>query len=174
MSSKALIRVLKLSAPHGIRGELKAFCLLEDPSFLKKGVLLEDERGASYTLEAVRGASKDRLIVKLSGIDTPEAGKLHQTKVLYGSKDLLPDLGEDDGYYYHTLEGLEARILETGQSLRVVRVENFGAGDILVLAANGSLEEVMVPFHKDAVPMVAVDKGYLEVHSAFVLTSKGD
>lgn len=174
MSSSTLIRVLKLSTPHGIRGELKAFCLLEDPSLLKKGLVLEDEKGTPYTLEMVRSASKGRLILKLEGLGTPEAAKAYQGLVLYGPEDLLPPLDEDDGFYYHSLEGLEARVLGNAHTFRVTRVENYGASDILVLEDTSTQENFMVPFQTLAVPTVNVEEGYLEVDPAFLISEKGE
>lgn len=165
---------MKLSTPHGIRGELKAFCLLEDPSLLKKGLVLEDEKGKPYTLEAVRAASKGRLILKLEGLLTPEAAKAYQGLVLYGPEDLLPPLDEDEGFYYHSLEGLEARVLGDARAFRVARVENYGASDILVLEEANSQESFMVPFQTLAVPTVNLDEGYLEVDPAFLVSEKGE
>lgn len=165
---------MKLSAPHGIRGELKAFCLLEDSSLLKKGLVLQDEKGTPYTLEMVRVASKGRLILKLEGLTTPEAAKAYQGLVLYGSQDLLPPLDEEEGFYYHSLEGLEARVVGGVRTFRVVRVENYGASDILVLEDTSTQEEFMVPFQTLAVPTVNLDEGYLEVDPAFLVSEKGE
>ena len=65
---------------HGVRGEVKILCWLDDPE-----MLCEFDRcridGKEYTMEQVR-VQKTCNIVKLSGIDTMEAAMLMRGKTL--------------------------------------------------------------------------------------------
>ena len=65
---------------HGVRGEVKVLCWLDDPE-----MLCEFDRcridGKEYTMEQVR-VQKTCNLVKLSGIDTMEAAMLMRGKTL--------------------------------------------------------------------------------------------
>ena len=65
---------------HGVRGEVKVLCWLDDPE-----MLCEFDRcriaGKDYTLEQCR-VQKTCNLVKLSGIDTMEAAQLMRGKIM--------------------------------------------------------------------------------------------
>ena len=80
MSTQELICVGKLLSPHGVRGEIKFLCYLEDPRPLRKAKTLFDANGKAYDLESVRTAPKERLLLKLKGLETPEDALLFCAK----------------------------------------------------------------------------------------------
>ena len=86
---------------HGIRGEVKVLCWLDDPE-----MLCEFERcrigGKEYTMEQVR-VQKTCNLVKIQGIDTMEAAQLMRGKVI----ELYREDIDDEVIFAAELVGVE-------------------------------------------------------------------
>jgi 16S rRNA processing protein RimM len=67
----------------------------------------------------------------------------------------LPDPAQDE-FYFADLIGLTAERPDGSPLGEVVAVHNFGAGDVLEVQLAGSLETILVPFSRQAVPQVDV------------------
>lgn len=78
----------------------------------------------------------------------------------------LPPLDEDE-YYPFDLYGLEVRDGQGGTVGRVADVIESPAHAILVIAREFE-GELMVPFVRAAVPVVAVEQGFLTVEAGFI------
>ena len=74
------IKAGEIVTTHGVRGEVKVLCWLDDPE-----MLCEFDRcrisGKEYTMEQVR-VQKTCNLVKLCGIDTMEAAQLMRGKII--------------------------------------------------------------------------------------------
>jgi len=86
-------------------------------------------------------------------------------------RDVLPELpekldGEED-FYYADLVGLAVELTDGTAFGSVKAVHDFGAGDLLELQPLGLgdrlIETIMVPFNRDAVPVVDVANGRLVI-----------
>jgi 16S rRNA processing protein RimM len=173
VSTQELICVGKLLSPHGVRGEIKFLCYLEDPRPLRKAKTLFDANGKAYDLESVRTAPKERLLLKLKGLETPEDALLYKNQELFAPRTLLPAPLQDE-YYYHDLVGMRAVTSDGHHTFHVIHVHNFGAGDILELEdISDPTKRYMIPFRGEAVWDVNQETKSLIVSEHFMLDDHG-
>ncbi|MEW2918177.1 MULTISPECIES: ribosome maturation factor RimM [Ruegeria] len=153
-----LICVGSIAGSYGVRGEvrLKSFCAV--PEDIETYSPLTDENGGErYPLVLTRPI-KNGFAARLGGIETKEQADAINGLRLYARRDQLPSLPDDE--FYHTdLIGLE--VYDTGGTLlgRVKSVQNHGAADLLELHGPGLKSTVLLPFTREAVPTVDLDKG---------------
>lgn len=144
--STALILIAKIERAHGIRGAVLIRSFAQDPLDFLSYTLL-DEHHKPVDIEII-GTVKDRFICQFKGMTTrTEAEKLKGMN-LYTPKDELPDL-DDDEFYHTDLIGLKAETKEGVVLGTIEAVQNFGAGDLLVLKTEKG--EELIPFIKDYV-----------------------
>jgi 16S rRNA processing protein RimM len=160
------ILVGQIGAAHGLRGEVKLISFTDDPLAIAEygSVELEDD-GRRLTFAGIR-RSKSSLIARFEGVGDRDGAERLKGLKLFVPRDRLPPL--EKGTYYHAdLIGLQARsgAKELGT---VVRVVNFGAGDLLEIEPAGSGATLFVPFTGAEVDLakgvIAVElaEGFLE------------
>jgi len=148
------IRVARIGAAHGIRGEVKLWSFTEVPAAVADYGPLETQDGARhFTIEALR-AAKDHFVARLAGIDTRAAAQALLNLDLYVPRERLPAIEEADTFYHADLIGLAAVTAEGSVLGTVKALHNFGAGDIIEIAAESGGETLMLPFTQDVVPQV--------------------
>ncbi len=149
-----------ITGAHGVRGLVRVKSFTEVPEDVAAYGPLSDEDGARVLTLFVTGRSKDALLARVEGVvDRDQALALKGTR-LYVPRDVLPALDEEQTFYHADLLGLAAEDPEGRPLGRVVAVHNFGAGDILELDGEGRR---LVPFTRQAVPVVDLDGGRLVV-----------
>ena len=148
------IRVARIGAAHGVRGEVKLWPFTQDPLAVATYGPLETEDGArSFKIESLRPA-KDHLVARIAGIGDRDAAEALRNLDLYVARDRLPPIEEPDTFYHADLVGLDA-VTEGGAQVGTVHaVHNFGAGDILEIMPIGRGDPVMLPFTETTVPKV--------------------
>jgi 16S rRNA processing protein RimM len=157
------IRVARIGAAHGIRGEVKLWSFTEDPLAVTNYGPLETEDGAQrFEIEAARPA-KDHLVARLKGVgDRNAAEKLRNTD-LFVSRDRLPPIAEADTFYHADLVGLAA-VSEDGAALGTVSaIHNFGAGDLIEIDRAAGGEPLLLPFNEMTVPTIDLKAGRVVV-----------
>jgi 16S rRNA processing protein RimM len=110
--------------------------------------------GAPLEVVGLRPA-KDGLIARFAGVSDRNAADALKGVELSVPRHRLPepDPGE---FYFADLVGLAA-VRPDGAGLgKVIAVHNFGAGDIIEVELAGSLETILVPFTREAVPEIDV------------------
>jgi 16S rRNA processing protein RimM len=148
------IRVARIGAAHGVRGEVKLWPFTQDPMAVAEYGPLETEDGARrFEIETLR-AAKDHLVARLKGIaDRDAAEKLRNTD-LFVSRDKLPPIDEEDTYYHADLVGMAA-VTPDGVPLgNVTAIHNFGAGDLIEIATTAGGEPLLLPFTETVVPEI--------------------
>jgi 16S rRNA processing protein RimM len=65
---------------------------------------------------------------------------------LFISRDKLPEIDEDDTYYYADLVGMAAVTPEGVPIGNVTALHNFGAGDLIEIATTAGGEPLLLPF----------------------------
>ena len=91
---------------------------------------------------------------------------------LYVPRERLPAIAEADTFYHADLIGLAA-VTADGSALGTVKaLHNFGAGDIIEIAADSGGETLMLPFTEDVVPKV--DLAARQIVVVVPATSKAD
>ena len=146
----------ELGRPHGVRGLLRVRSFTAEPEGLTAYGPLTDATGERrFHLELL---APD--LARIDGVnDRDAAARLTGTK-LFVPRSALPAPEDPEEYYLSDLEGLDA-ITADGRPLgRVLAVEDHGAGAFLVLQGP---PERMVPFTKEAVPVVDIGQRRLVV-----------
>ena len=138
---------------HGVRGEVKVLCWLDDPE-----MLCEFDRcridGKDYTLEQVR-VQKTCDLVKLSGIDTMEAAQAMRGKVL----ELYREDIDDEVISAAELIGME--VYAGGQSIGQIReVLDYPGNSVYVVRGE---HEYMIPAVKQFILSTDMEKNEMQV-----------
>lgn len=161
-SKPGLVLVGRFGAPHGVRGEIRLRSFTADPKSIALYGALTDAAGTRvFQLKSVRHVKDDMLVAQVLGVENRDgAGTLTNTD-LYVARAHLPPPDEDE-FYLTDLEGLEARLPSGEVFGRVLRVENHGAGDILVIQRPQG-DQALIAFTRRAVPDVRIGEGFLTV-----------
>jgi len=150
----ARIRVARIGAAHGVRGEVKLWSFTQDPMAVADYGSLETEDGARhFEIEALRPA-KDHLVARIAGIGTRDAAASLCNLDLFVPRDRLPPIEEDDTFYHADLIGMTAVTPEGAPLGNVTAVHNFGAGDLLEIATTAGGEPLLLPFTETVVPKI--------------------
>ena len=156
---------------HGIRGEVKVRSFTEDANDIGAYGVLTDKSGQKSFSVKVVGRSKDDLRVKIEGCDDRNQAEALRGTELFVERCVLPET-DDEEFYQTDLVGLEVKN-ESGEFLgKVVAFYNFGAGDIVEIKIGQKLE--MLPFNKDFVPEVCINKGYIIVREPVSAIENGE
>jgi 16S rRNA processing protein RimM len=150
----------EIGGAQGLKGELRIRSYTEVPGDIASYGPLEDESGARHVeFESLRVTPKG-VIARVKGIITREqAEALNRTK-LYVPRSRLP-AREEEEWYHSDLVGLAA-VGQDGVALgTVVAVLNFGAGDLIEVRPATGGESLIVPFTRDTVPEIDIEKGHL-------------
>ena len=160
-----------VAGPHGVRGEVRIKTFTEDPYDVAAYGPVWDEKGArSFELEIVGTTGKPDVVrARIEGVRDRDAAEGLKGTRLYVPRAALPEQDEGADEFYHAdLIGLAVE-LDGGEAVGTVRaLYDFGAGDIVEVARpDGRLE--MVPFTREAVPVVDVRGGKIVVNGALGL-----
>jgi 16S rRNA processing protein RimM len=157
--------VARILRPHGVRGELRAELLTEDPT--RFGLLERvfvgqpDQVPVALRLERYRfRADRSWILLKLAGYDDrTRASELRGALVQIPMHESLP-LGDDE-YYEHQILGLAVETKE-GEALgRVTEILYTGSNDVYVTRSAG--QELLIPALEDVVLEVDLPGGRLVV-----------
>ncbi len=158
---KDRILVGQFGAAHGVKGELRLKSYTQDPAAIGTYGRLSDASGArSFEIEALRVLKGALFVVRIKGITTREAAEKLTNVALFLPREVLP-AAEEDEYYHADLIGLTAET-ETGEEIgEIVQILNFGGGDILEIAPKSGGETLLLPFTKEAVPIIDLAHGHV-------------
>ena len=147
------IRVARIGAAHGVRGEVKLWSFTQDPAAVADYGPLETQDGRLVAIESLR-AAKDHFVARLAGVNDREAAEALRNVELFIARDVLPPIEEADTFYYADLVGLSAVTAEGAKLGTVSAVHNFGAGDIIEIVPDAGGAPLMLSFTETAVPKV--------------------
>ena len=157
------IRVARIGAAHGVRGEVRLWSFTEDPLAVTQYGPLETKDGTRrFEIEGAR-PGKGFLVVRLAGVRDRTMAETLRNIDLFVPRDRLPPIEETDTFYHADLIGLLA-ITEHGAAIgTITAIHNFGAGDLIEIepAAGGST--VLLPFTEDVVPTIDLEAGRVVV-----------
>ena len=157
------IRVARIGAAHGIRGEVKLWSFTEDPMAVANYGPLETEDGARrFEIEAAR-PGKDFLVARIAGIEDRNAAEKLRNIDLFVPRGRLPSIEEADAFFHADLVGLEA-VSEAGVALgAVIAIHNFGAGDLIEIEPASGGKPLLLPFNETTVPTIDLKAGRIVV-----------
>lgn len=145
------IRVARIGAAHGVRGEVKLWSFTQDPMAVADYGPLETEDGAQrFEIETLRPA-KDFMVARLKGVADRDAATKLCNLELFIARDKLPPIEEDETYYHADLVGMAAITPEGVPLGNVTAIHNFGAGDLIEIAASAGGEPLLLPFTESVV-----------------------
>jgi 16S rRNA processing protein RimM len=148
------IRVARIGAAHGVRGEVKLWPFTQDPMAVASFGTLESEDGARrFDIESLR-LVRDFLVVRLAGVADRDAADALRNLDLFVPRERLPEIEEANTFYYADLIGLSAVTADGATLGTVTDVHNFGAGDIIEIAPVDGGAPLMLSFTEAAVPKV--------------------
>jgi len=157
------IRVARIGAAHGIRGEVKLWSFTEDPLAVARYGPLETEDGARrFEIETARPA-KGFLVARLKGIADRNAVEKLCNLDLFVPRDRLPPIEEADTFYHADLVGLAAVGADGSALGTVTAIHNFGAGDLIEIAPAAGGEALLLPFTEATVPTIDLKAGRVVV-----------
>ena len=152
-SSTQRVCVGAFAGVHGVRGAVRIKTFTENPAALADYDGLADEQGRSVRL-SIKEVRADLLIASLEGVDDRDAAQALKGTRLYVPRSELPDVADEE-YYHADLIGLTVERLDGSVLGTVKAVHDFGAGDILEVAAQHGT--VMLPFSREAVPVMDLE-----------------
>lgn len=167
-----LIVVGALVGAHGVRGDVKVKSFTAAPeNAFSYGPLLDGSGEAVLEPRTVRRAKAFFIVTPKSPRTREDWDAMKGTR-LHVPFAVLPET-EDNEVYVDELVGLNA-FAPDGETLgRVKAVQNFGAGDLLEIAPEGSGQSVLIPFTEDDVPEIDIAAGALVITSWDLWTEDG-
>ncbi len=163
MAEEKYISVGKITGVHGLHGNLKVYSYSDSLDTYTSGcsVLLRDTAGAekSYTVSGAKPYKKGVLLTLngVAGIDAAE--KLVGSELLV-SKDLLPEL-EDDEFYWFEIIGMQV-FTEAGDFLGTVKsIFPTGSNDVYVVKKKGV--EILIPALESVILSIEPDRNSMTV-----------
>jgi len=177
-TSQRLVLMGAILGAHGIKGEVKVKSFAAKPAAIADyGTLTDTKHKRSFDLSVVGAgdAAKGVVIARIAGISDRNAAEALKGVELFVERERLPAPADPEEYYLADLIGLAA-FDSKGETLgEIVSVDNYGAGDLLlVVPADG--EGFVVPFNKAFVPVVDVAGGrvVLDLPANFFEVPNGD
>ncbi len=153
-SSAQLVLMGVIVTAHGIRGAVKIKSFASVPAAIGGYGPLLTADGRAVEITNVRADKKDMVIAGVKDVSNRNQAEALRGTKLFLPRDRLP-MPESDEYYHADLVGLAAQD-EAGVMIGTVRaVLNFGAGDVLEIAAADGGDVEFFAFTKATV--VSVD-----------------
>ena len=154
---KRFLECGKIVATHGLRGEVKVLPWCDGPEALVpiKTFYLD---GGNTPKRAERcRIQKNMVLLKLEGVDTPEAAQALRGRVLWLDRE--EDTLEEGQYYIQDLIGLTVEDAETGERYGTLRdVTETGANDVYHVAfPDGRVQ--LVPAIPQVIAKIDLDGG---------------
>lgn len=157
---KQFLEAGKIVTTHGIRGEVKVMPYTDVPELLCEfDRLFIGKNHDEINIERAR-VFKNMVIMKLEGVDTPEAAEKLRNKLLYMHRDDL-EL-DDDTYFIQDLIGMEVRDADTDVVYgKIDDVMQTGANDVYVI--KGDNKEYLVPAIADVIVSTDVENDIMTI-----------
>lgn len=153
---------------QGINGEVKIKSFTEELEDIGQYGQLENFDGTKKFDIKIKGSSKGILRATVKNVNDRTAAEALAGTELFVSKDLLPEL-DDDEFYHSDLIGLDVKLKADNSVVgKVSGVYNFGAGDILEIKINATQKSEMIPFTEAYVPEIKVKEGYIIVETVLL------
>ena len=151
----------KVVAVHGLRGDVRVQPWCDSPEDLTAFATLYLEKGAVPMAVEKARVQKNMVLLKLRGVDTPEAAQALRGKVLYLDRE--DDTLEEGEHYIQDLLGMTVCDADTGRVYGILReVSATGANDVYhVEFPDGRVE--LVPAIPQVVVGLDIDAGRMEI-----------
>lgn len=162
------ILVGKVASAHGIKGDLKVICYAEDADLLFRdaGVYTSETTPTRVVLTPRSEPKPNLFIARMTGIADRNAAEAARNTRFYIDREDMPE-PDADSVYLTDLEGMDA-VTPEGKALgRVLRVQNFGASDLLEI--QGAKDSYYIPFCEPYLVRVDMDARRVIIHEPEVM-----
>lgn len=151
----------QIVAVHGLKGEVRVNPWGGTPEELTKfDTLFFDEGKKRVRIERAR-VQNNIVIMKLEGIDMPEAAQKIRNQILYMDREM--DTLDDGQYYVQDLIGIEVYDVDSGVRYgRLVWVSETGANDVYHIEFEDGSEK-LIPAIPQVVTRVDFEQNRMEI-----------
>jgi 16S rRNA processing protein RimM len=163
LSDRLLLGVI--AGPRGIKGEMKVKSFTGQPEDIAAYGTLVDETGETSFKVKLVGMTKGLPVIRIKGVVDRNQAEALKGQELYISRDKLPKTDDDDEFYYTDLIGLTVQTADGDIFGKILRLENFGAGDVLEIQpeGKGAKAAILIPFTKEMVPTIDIAGGFVVI-----------
>ena len=157
---KQYLEIGKITSIVGLKGEVRVYPMCDSPELLCEFDTLYWKSGTPVRIEKAR-VQKNMAVLKLEGVDTPEAAQKLRNHVLYMDRN---DVELEEGsWFIADLIGLEVRDSATGEVYGTLSdVTETGANDVYhIRTADG--RELLMPAIPDVIDEVDIDGGVMRI-----------
>jgi 16S rRNA processing protein RimM len=158
------LQVGVITAPHGLRGEVKVFPTTDDAQRfrqLKEVWLLRWGETQALTITGIKYSGRF-VILKFAGFDSIEDVEKLKGQGLWVERQSAVPLAEDEYFAADLLD--MAVVSENGEALgKIVDVLHTGANDVYTVV-NEAGGRILLPAIKDCILAVDVEKRLMRVH----------
>jgi len=165
MTKDNLLPVGKIIGVHGIQGNLKLYPYVESLSIFKPGhrVVLRNPNGKQESYAISGGNSyKNIFRLQLTGIDNRNAAERLIGSEVFTQKFLLPDLEEDEHYWFEII-GLEVFQINGDYLGKVVSIFQTKSNDVYVVKNSDTDKETLIPAIQTVVTEIDCKKNRMVV-----------
>ena len=159
-----LLQVGAITAPHGLKGEVKVFPITDDVgNFKKYKEVILDTGKEKLTLE-IEGVKffKNIAILKFKGIDDINDVEKYRKMGLWIKREQSPPLKKGE-YFVADLIGLEVFTDDGKQFGTLKDVMQTGANDVYIIESQEH-GEVLIPAIKDCILGVDIANNRMDIH----------
>lgn len=153
------IEIGKITSPHGIRGEVKAYMYTENPERFEAGKTLYIAE-KSYEIESSR-VQAPFAFLKLKGIEDRNAAELLIKKIVFIKAEELSELPEGS-YYVRDIIGITVNDKKRGRIGIVSDVIQGSSQDLYELKLNDG-RKLLIPAVEEFVKEISLKKAEIEV-----------
>ena len=156
-----IVCVAKILSPHGVRGEVKLKCFMEDLDlFIDLANFFNKKQTHNFSLESLRGQKKDVFIASFDEIKNRNDAEKWVNTEIYIQRDELPEIEEDDEYYIEDLVNIKVIDKNSKPYGSIKAIHNFGAGDVIEILEESTSKRNLFPFTKEIITDVNIDQGF--------------
>ncbi len=157
-NSSNMLCVAEIVGAHGIKGMVKLKIFSEDPlNLMDYAPLYDSKKDKEFKFTNI-ASHKNTYLAWLEGCDDRNKSEDLRGTKLYITSDKLPEIVEEGTYYYKDLEGLTVKD-DTGLIIgTTVKINDFGAGELLEISQYNNKGTFLLPFTDECVPTINLDK----------------
>lgn len=150
-----------IATAHGVKGLVKILCHADDPDILN-GPLFTSETGQDSLTVTMKNSMGTYWLAEIEGVSDRDAALEIRNTKLWIARDKLPDIDDEDEFYFEDLVGLSVEDTDGNKAGKIASVGNFGAGDLLEIKPPTG-ESYYLPFTKENVSEVDIEDGKIVI-----------
>ncbi|MBP3271736.1 MAG: 16S rRNA processing protein RimM [Ruminococcus sp.] len=160
MDKKNLLEIGKITSIVGLKGEVKVYPWCDSPELLCELETLYWKSGTPVKVEKGR-VQKNMAVLKLEGVDTPEAAQKLRNHVLYMDRE---DVELEEGsWFIADLIGLTVKDSTSGEVYGTLSdVTETGANDVYHIKAEDG-RELLLPAIPQVIDNIDLEAGVMEI-----------